>query len=152
MGAGFPRGRARRIAGGAARSLLYSSLDTAIISGSELNSRDFEFLFSEIKQYEPKILRLIMKGNFPDNISIQIPNIVNYQNMSGYKHYLFNPMRVLPQNLPFIINNPEFGNTDSQTNNEIRQSFITTKTDENAFFVPIIFLTQAVNFEYANFR
>ena len=138
----------------AAKSLLNSSLDTAIISGSELNSTDFEYLFNEIKNKEPTILRLIMIGSFPANISSQIPSSVNYQDMldKGYKQYLFNQTRVLPENIPSVISNPMFGGRDSATNTEIRQSLISTSSDQNSFFVPIIFLAQDSEYEYASFK
>jgi hypothetical protein len=122
----------------AVEALLYSTLDTAIISGTGLSELDFNYLFNKIKSNSPSILRIIMVGTFPNTISSQLPtSVIGQDFLGGLNPDLFRGVIVPEPEIPLVINNPTF---DVESNQEIRETIISEDENKNEFFVSYISL------------
>ena len=120
----------------AVEKLLYSSLNTAIISG--VTEADFDkYLSNKIKTKTPTILRIIMVGNFTNNFKNKLPSSVTAENFKGRTDvHLFRGILVPETKFPLLLDNPAFHNT------EIRESFISSNEAKNpsSLYIPYIAL------------
>ena len=134
----------------AVKALLYSTLDTAIIPG--VREVDFDnYLSPLIKNTPPTILRIIMVGNFDASFYSKLPSSVTGEDFTGaLDPDLFRGVIVPEPEIPFVINNPTF---DVESNQEIRETIISTDEDENDFYVSYISLKGSGDyFQTAVFR
>ena len=119
-------------------ALLYSSLDTAIISG--VREVDFDnYLSPLIKNTErsPTILRIIMVGDFDASFYTKLPSSVTGQAKDDLDTELYRGALVPEEYFPLVLDNPTF---DDGSNREIRETIISADENENKFYVSYISL------------